>query len=224
MGRHRHDGLHELVLVLDGRLRTEIGGVERVAEAGTAVVHAAGVDHVDDAIGPRPLEIVYVAFAAPWHAPSLWQREDAGGRIGLGLRWAVDALRTDSPSGRAAAAGLLTAVLHEFAHPPRRDADLLARVRDFARPRLAEPLTLDDLAVAAGCSRFHFARRFREASGLPPMRWLRELRLEAARSLLAATSLSVEQVGERVGFADRFHFARAMRQASGRPPSAWRSA
>src|SRR5262249_22498396 len=64
-GRHRHQGMHELVLVLDGRLRTEIDGEERIAEAGTAVLHPAGVDHVDTTLGSRPLEILMADFAAP---------------------------------------------------------------------------------------------------------------------------------------------------------------
>ena len=65
----------------------------------------------------------------------------------------------------------------------------LRRVSELADARLGDDLTLDDLAAAAGLSRFHFARAFRRSTGTSPHRWLVARRMARARELLAATDL-----------------------------------
>ncbi len=224
---HRHDDIHELCLVRVGRLRTAIDGVVQVAEPGSIVLHPAGRIHVEESLGTRPLETFYASVLART-APKLdavpWQIVDRGGRVEAAMRWAIEAFAAGTPAGREVASGLIGAALHEFlgavADP---DAELVRRVRAYAVARLAEPLTLADLAAAVSLSRYHFARRFRSATSQSPMRWLAELRLDTARHLLATTERTVEAVGRQVGYPDRFHFSRAMRRRSGRSPSGWRT-
>ncbi|HYE04152.1 MAG TPA: AraC family transcriptional regulator [Planctomycetota bacterium] len=226
MGAHHHDDIHEILLVTAGRLRTAIDGVVQVAEPGSVVLHVAGRDHAEEALGTRPFEALYANVAvrgAPRLDAAPWQIVDHGGRVEAAMRWAVEAFAAGTASAREAASGLIAAALHEFiAGAADPDAELVRRVRAYAIARLGEPLTLDDLAAAAALSRYHFARRFRVATRQSPMRWLSELRLDSGRHLLATTDLTVEAIGRRVGFPDRFHFSRAMRRRSGRPPSGWR--
>ncbi|MBA3709356.1 MAG: AraC family transcriptional regulator [Planctomycetes bacterium] len=224
---HRHDRTHELVLVVSGRLRTTVDGVTRIAEPGDAVLHVSGRAHAESTVGGRPLETLYASWWVGTGAdPSAWewQRPDASGRIAAAMRWASEAFAEGTPAGVDAASGLITAALHELAQSiGGADAELVRRVRAYVLPRLAQALTLDELARAASLSRRHFVRRFTIAAGSSPMRWLRALRLDAGRHLLATTDRTVEAVGQEVGFPDRFHFSRAMSQRSGRPPSAWRT-
>ncbi len=65
--------------------------------------------------------------------------------------------------------------------PPARH---LLRARDLADRRYADPLTVDDLAAAAGLSRAHFSREFRKAFGVSPHAYLLTRRLERAAALL----------------------------------------
>ena len=74
--------------------------------------------------------------------------------------------------------------------------------------RLAEPLTIGRLAAAVHLSRSRFHDIFRQATGLAPMRFLRELRLDRARILLENTTMSVTDVLALVGCTDASHFAR----------------
>lgn len=80
--------------------------------------------------------------------------------------------------------------------PPARH---LLRAKDLADARYAEPLTVDDLAAAAGLSRAHFSREFRRAFGEPPHAYLLTRRLERAAALLRATDRSVADVCLSVG-------------------------
>jgi AraC family transcriptional regulator len=124
----------------------------------------------------------------------------------------------------ALAEALVAAVLR--AGPPRpitRDPRI-ARAVELVHARLADPLTVGDLAAAAGMSRFHFSRAFRAALGVSPYRFVQDARLARARELLQASRRSVTEVALSVGFSDLGRFAAAFRARYGVPPSSARSA
>jgi transcriptional regulator GlxA family with amidase domain len=76
------------------------------------------------------------------------------------------------------------------------------RAEAFARKRLRHPISVQDLARAAKTSMRTLSRRFHETLGLSPVRFLQKLRAEEALNLRRNTRLSLEQIAERVGYAD----------------------
>lgn len=86
-----------------------------------------------------------------------------------------------------------------------------ARVTDYLHTHLAEPVSLAELAALVGLSVFHFARAFKQTTGLPPHRFHTALRMERARLLLATTSEPVTQIGLALGYDSSQSFARAFR-------------
>lgn len=95
-------------------------------------------------------------------------------------------------------------------------------VRAKLEEALARPWTLGELAAIACLEPTYFVRRFRTDTGLPPMVWLARLRAERAATLLLQTTLSVQEIGERVGWSDLSYFARRFRAHFGCSPSAYR--
>ena len=93
--------------------------------------------------------------------------------------------------------------------PEGRLAPLLDRVRGA----LQREWTVAALAREAAMSERSFLRRFVEATGLPPGRWLAGVRVDEARRLLEGTGLAVEEVARLAGFggvaALRHHFGPA---------------
>ena len=75
----------------------------------------------------------------------------------------------------------------------------LLRARDLADARYAEPLTVADMARAAGLSPAHFSREFKRAFGESPHQYLLTRRLERAAALLRVTDWSVADVCFAVG-------------------------
>jgi AraC-like DNA-binding protein len=63
----------------------------------------------------------------------------------------------------------------------------LLRARDPADARYAEPLTVADMARAAGLSPAHFSREFKRSFGESPHQYLLTRRLERAATLLRVT-------------------------------------
>ena len=83
--------------------------------------------------------------------------------------------------------------------------------------------SLGSLAREAAMSRSAFAARFRAAFDRAPMEYLREVRLREAARMLRQSSLPVDTVAGRAGFASRSHFSRTFRELFGQSPSAYRA-
>jgi transcriptional regulator GlxA family with amidase domain len=105
--------------------------------------------------------------------------------------------------------------------PPARH---LLRARDLADARYPEPLTVDDLARAAGLSRAHFSREFRREFGESPHAYLLTRRLERAAALLRTTDRSVAEVCFSVGLLSVGSFTSSFTRMYGASPNAYREA
>lgn len=125
---------------------------------------------------------------------------------------------------RTLAAALLLAQPHSLTgalllgqSPPRPRT--LRRALQHMGDNLSEPLTLADLAAAAGCSARTLTTAFGEHLGVSPMTYLRHLRLERVREDLLATDDPVGSVAYRWGFTHLGRFAGVYSHRFGELPS-----
>ena len=86
-----------------------------------------------------------------------------------------------------------------------------------------EPWTLDRMAGLVHLSRSALTERFRRATGHSPMRMLREVRMNRARTLLTKQCLAVTRVAFEVGYGSVAAFSRAFTADHGVSPLAWRT-
>ena len=73
-------------------------------------------------------------------------------------------------------------------------------------------------------SPFHFLRTFRDATGLPPARYVQARRVESAKALLVDPAMPLAQVAYACGFASQSHFGAVFKAHTGATPGAWRAA
>ena len=99
----------------------------------------------------------------------------------------------------------------------------LLRAKDLVDARYSEPLTVDDLARAAGLSRGHFSREFRSAFGESPHAYLLTRRLERAAALLRSTDRSVASICFSVGLRSVGSFTTSFTRTYGMTPTAYRA-
>ncbi|MET9251912.1 AraC family transcriptional regulator [Nonomuraea sp. NPDC003709] len=104
----------------------------------------------------------------------------------------------------------------------REDARVRAAVA-MMRERLADPVTLADIAGEVHLSVFHLVRVFKEATGVTPHRFLTRLRIEEAKRLLRETDLAIAQVAPRCGFASPGALSAAFLRHTGARPSVYRN-
>jgi len=79
---------------------------------------------------------------------------------------------------------------------------IVLRFEAWARARLADGFSLDDAAKAVGSSKRTLARRMQNVLGKSPLSYFQSLRVERAVHLLKTEDVSVEEVAERVGYAE----------------------
>lgn len=103
-----------------------------------------------------------------------------------------------------------------------RPSDELTDVIEWATARLAQPLSLADLARAAHVSPRTLARRFEAALGTSPMQWLLAQRIRRAQHLLDTTCEPVERIARMTGFGSTSNFRLQFTRATGESPQAYR--
>jgi transcriptional regulator GlxA family with amidase domain len=105
---------------------------------------------------------------------------------------------------------------------PLPTARHLLKAKDLVDARYAEPLTVDDMARAAGLSRAHFSREFRRAFGESPHAYLLTRRLERAAALLRHTDRSVADICFTVGLQSLGSFTTSFTRTYGQSPARYR--
>jgi len=106
--------------------------------------------------------------------------------------------------------------------PGEGAVDRVLFAQAWASTRLDSVIELEQWACAVGWHHVHFERVFKQETGLTPMRWLEERRMEAARQYLCGTNKSVTEIAAAVGYADSFYFSRVFRKHFGHPPARYR--
>ena len=200
--------------LLDGRRATTHWQVaDRLARAHPRVHVERDVLHVED--GPF---LTSAGAAAGIDACLHVVRQEHGAAVANAL-----ARRMVVPAQRSGGQAQYVEAPLPPARAPR-GAEELSRVIDWARAHLHEPLDVAALAGQAHVAPRTFSRRFREATGTTPHRWLLQERLLLAEQLLETTELTVEAVARRSGLGSpdtlRHHFV----ARRGVPPLAHRRA
>jgi AraC family transcriptional regulator len=198
---HWHDVLHIYVSPERFAQVTQAGG-GRLARP-EAVRYLGGI--YDERIRLIGRELI-----AEMHLPS-----SAGSMRIDALSLSLTGCLVDNHSSDAPATGMRGSEL-------RLDELRLRRVLDFMATHLEAEIGLDDLAREACFSAFHFSRVFANTMGVPPHRYLSQLRLERAKTLLALRTASIAEISAACCFSSQSNFTRAFRRATGATPLTYR--
>lgn len=99
----------------------------------------------------------------------------------------------------------------------------VAKALWFIESHFAQDVTLDDVAAAAGVSRYHMSRVFGAATGCSVVRYVRGRRLTEAARTLAAGAPDILAVALDAGYNSHEAFTRAFRDQFGLTPEALRA-
>lgn len=103
-----------------------------------------------------------------------------------------------------------------------RESQRLGMLFDFLHQHLAESHSVRSLADKVGMSERTFLRRFQEATGKTPARWLLDERLQQARYHLTTSRTSIEKVAEISGFGNAKNLRLRFQQHFAISPLAYR--
>ena len=123
---------------------------------------------------------------------------------------------------------LVTYLLEYYTQRISRDADSalsgtrLRRILEFMHARIADEVSIAELAARCGMSESHFSREFRRAIGLPPHQYLIKKRLELASQALLDPDRLIVDIALEFGFQHASHFSRSFNAHFGMAPAHFR--
>ena len=116
------------------------------------------------------------------------------------------------------------AVLKGDAGAPARRAfgvgNEIARAIEYLSSRLNEPVTIEDVSAKVGMSRAVFHRKFKQATTMSPIRFVKSMRLNNAAMKIAA-GMNVSEAAMDVGYVSASQFSREFKRLYGQSPRQW---
>ena len=234
MAPHDHNE-DSISIVIQGDFLEQIGKRERVHARGHAVLFPSGVTHsqIFGAAGAR--QIIFTPRAS-WleYLADCKTALDESPHINaitfrhLGDRL-VEEIGNDDAFSAIACEGILLEVIAAFgrrgiaATTPARPPAWLCAARDFIHENAVTPLSLAQVARAAGRHEIHLAREFRRFFGASVCAYSRRLRIERAARLLLRPSIAISEVALDCGFSNHSHLCREFKAHFDVTPSQYRS-
>ena len=117
----------------------------------------------------------------------------------------------DAHEASAASYAFLMEWTRQLTRPMMQRGDPVQVAIALCAARFREPLGIKELAAQTGLSREHFTRIFTDRTGKSPARYLRDLRVNAAREMLGRQGSPLKEVALRCGFPS----VRSLRMALG---------
>jgi len=99
---------------------------------------------------------------------------------------------------------------------------IVGRSISYMNDHFSENITVEKLAAQANLSQYHFIRLFKKEIGLPPHKYLLNIRINAAKYLLKNSALSVKHICYRTGFSCESVFCHSFKKHLGVTPSQYR--
>lgn len=106
--------------------------------------------------------------------------------------------------------------------PDPGDGGRIGATMEWALANLDRDLSVDQLAGHARMSGRNFTRRFTEAVGTTPARWILTQRLEEVRRLLETTTWSIERIARACGFGSAVTLRQNFAAAYATTPTSYR--
>jgi AraC family L-rhamnose operon regulatory protein RhaS len=246
---HRHDGAFELCYIRRGSLNWWIEDRTYAIAPGDVFLTLPNEWHGGRHGVMDACELYWLAFTLDPAGGSLGLTADETAHLDHALRGSrtrvsrgssampghfariLAAIREPQGLGAAVARGSVVLLIAELAAAfARADAALVQR---SASPRIqaamqwlqdhyAEPVALDALASQCQLKISRFRALFRAETGFSPLEYLTQVRIAAAKELLARPHLSITAIALACGFGSSQYFATAFRRSTGFTPRDYR--
>ncbi len=135
----------------------------------------------------------------------------------------------DNPAGQRVLAPLITREiifrLLESGQGPRLahllsfgDTERISKAIGHLRENFDQPVSMEDVAATLGMSVSRFHHHFKSVTAMSPLQYLKQIRLQEARSLMLNGSADAATAGFQVGYEDPAYFSRDYKKHFGEPP------
>jgi len=100
--------------------------------------------------------------------------------------------------------------------------DLCGKAKKFIEDNYRSDISLDKISGNVHMSKHHFVRIFKEVTSISPMKYLLDVRLNAAKELLGKTDKTIKEIAEDVGYENALTFSRVFKNSENISPTEYR--
>ncbi|MBT3287333.1 MAG: helix-turn-helix transcriptional regulator [Victivallales bacterium] len=230
---HAHPGLYQLDHYVLGEGVFTVGEVRAAIDRRTFFLASPGQTHEIRGTQAAPLEKLTTKFRFPELPPGvlpsavrlpakdalraidLFRQVVAEGVLGTPERTVTATLRLSE---------LLLLILGAWSHDQLADEKhpAVAAAKRFMSRQFGDSLSLEDVAQVADVSPEHLCRLFRKHAHSTPLGYLRQLRVERAKAMLATSKGCLRDIATAAGFSTAKDMNRAFQKLIGVSPRAHR--
>lgn len=107
--------------------------------------------------------------------------------------------------------------------PERRQVERIESTMDQMRQEINQPQPLRHYAKAAGLSVSQFSYLFKQHTGISPMNYQTEVRMQRACEFLDTSEASIKEIADQLGYEDPLYFSRSFKKCTGLSPTQYRA-
>ena len=239
---HKHEGVYEVTLVLDGCLDFTTDGHHFPTRGGMVFITRPDELHsaVDSTLQPAEWYWAHIRLPDEGAMPGMSveeTRELSAAFAGMSQRliYGSEALQdcfaqllAEHRSPRPFASLVARACYHRLLIQILRDHDRSQSLRNSQEPsrpirlaihwldeRLGDAISVTELAEASGLSESHFRQRFHQEMGISPSDFIARRRVQKAKGLLKSSDLSITEIAFQLGFQSSPYFAAVFKKLTG---------
>ena len=175
--------------------------------------------------GPLPSRLLMLPYARPAHAAAYEAMFGCPVRFGADvMQWHFDAdvLGVPLPNANPLTAEMCARMCERLMRSLPEESDLERSIRTACFNSFGDFPTLEQMSVRLGLSPRTLQRRLTDL-GRHYQEIVDDVRTSLAVEFLTQTTLSVEEVAQRVGFSEASNFRKAFRKWTGKAPAQFRS-
>ena len=206
-----------------------LDGSETLAGKGDIIMQKNGDSYQLRAVD-GPAEFIVISYLC--QPDDFVERLTANGKVfsgGRGVRYADAFERVEEvyrspglwkqPLLQGMVQQLICTILREqaiLAEP--EPANIALAARSCMDDNACSGITVEDVAKAVGCSASHLRQCFKKKYGLPPVKYLNEVRIKRAKEMLASGLFTQEEISSACGFQNVYYFGRVFKAITGVSP------
>ncbi len=97
------------------------------------------------------------------------------------------------------------------------------QIKNYLDANYSEKITLDTLAAFTHMNKYYMAHAFTKYTGLSPINYLIQKRIQEGKALLESTNYSIAQIATMLGFSSQSYFSQAFKTTTGKTPIRYRN-
>ncbi len=218
-----------LIVSLEGKLHLTVEGTSYIAEPGTIIHIAKGMQgkyENTEKIGGQIAHICFDAYKGEYSINKHFKVDIENGSIIASIAEKLKQC-ADQPASMAALKcqvlfyELLGKVVEGMSQCTQTAVNM-EEVLDYMHQRYQMPLSVMQIAEYFHIDRRQLAYLFKRHTGMSPLNYLTEYRIRKSKELLRRREYPVMKVAELVGIEDNLYFSRMFKKRTGLSPTAYR--